>query len=202
MPVASSGVTVRVATVPFGALSSEPVVPVACDTPVVAERVVERAAVEVEVLGFGLAHRVEQLEAGDIGVAARGDERDLAVEQLLLGVEHVEHVAGADRLLGAGALERELVGGDGDLVRLDRLERRLVGWQRRSACWRRRAARYRDRCSSSWLLGTPGPGGRARRPRRPGRSAAGSDRPMPVLVPLLGGMLRAARTDRRRCRAH
>jgi hypothetical protein len=81
--------------------------------------IIERATVQPEILRLRPAHRVEEGEAGDVSVAAGGDELDLAVQQLLLGIEHVEHVPGADRLLGAGALECELVGGDGNLVRLD-----------------------------------------------------------------------------------
>ena len=129
---------------------------------VIDQRIVERAAVEVQILGLGLAHRVEQLEAGDIGVAPRGDEQHLAVQQLLLGVEHVEHVAGADRLLGARAFERELVGGDRDLVRFDRLERGLVGGEGGAGVGDDAAARPRSPARAAGC-GTPAPGGRARR---------------------------------------
>ena len=106
---------------------ARPVVPVAGDAAIIAERIVERPAVEAEVLRLGLAHGVQQLEAGDIGVALGGHQRDLRVQQLLLGIEHVEDGAGADALLGAGAFERELVGLDRDGLGLDRLLRRLVG---------------------------------------------------------------------------
>ena len=51
---------------------------------------------------------------------------DLRLEQLLLGVQHVEDGAGADALLGAGAFERELVGLNRDGVRLDRLLRGFI----------------------------------------------------------------------------
>ena len=96
---------------------ARPVVPVAGDVAVIAERIVERPAVEPEILRLGLAHGVQQLEAGDIGVALGRNQRDLRVEQFLLGIEDVEDGAGADALLGAGAFERELVGLDRD--RLD-----------------------------------------------------------------------------------
>ena len=85
------------------------------DTAIIAERIVKRSAVEPEILRLGLAHRVQQLEAGDIGVALGGHQRDLRVQQLLLGIEDVEDGAGADALLGAGAFERELVGLDRDV---------------------------------------------------------------------------------------
>src|SRR6187397_185968 len=51
-----------------------PVVPAARIAIMMDQRIVERSAVEVQILGFGLAHGVEQLEAGDIGVAARGNQ--------------------------------------------------------------------------------------------------------------------------------
>ena len=56
---------------------------------VIAERVVERSTVEPEVLRLSLAHGVEQLEAGNVGVAPRAHQRNLAVEQFLLGVQHL-----------------------------------------------------------------------------------------------------------------
>src|SRR5918993_4343024 len=58
-----------------------PVVPASGDPAVVAEGVVERPALEPEIVGLGLAHRVQQLGAGDIGVAPGGHERDLCVQQ-------------------------------------------------------------------------------------------------------------------------
>ena len=79
------------------------------DVPVIAERIIERPAVEPEILRLRLAHRVEQLEAGDICVALRGHERDLRIQEFLLGVQHFDDGAGADALLGAVAFERELV---------------------------------------------------------------------------------------------
>ena len=100
--------------------------------PVIAERIVQGAAIEAEVLGLGLAHGVQQLEAGDVCVALGGDQRDLRVQQFLLGVEDIEHGAGADALLGARAFERELVGLDGDGVGLDRLLRGVIGREGRT----------------------------------------------------------------------
>ena len=109
-----------------------PVAPIVGHSAVIAERIVERPAVEVEVGGVGNAHRVQQLEAGDVSVALRGHQQHLRVEQLLLGVEHFDDRARADALLGAIALERELVGLDRDGVGLDRLLRRLVGRESRA----------------------------------------------------------------------
>ena len=122
----SCGVTVRVATgiVPRFA---RPVAPIARDAAIVAERIVERPALKPEILGLGLAHRVEQLEAPDIGLAPRGDEFDLRVEQFLLGIEHVEDGPRPDAVLGPRAFQRQLVGGDGDLVGGDRILRCLIG---------------------------------------------------------------------------
>ena len=59
-------------------------------------------------------------------------QRDLGQQQLLLGVEHIEDGAGADTLLGARALERELVGLDRDGLRLDLLLRRVIVGERRA----------------------------------------------------------------------
>ena len=66
--------TVRVATGSWRG-SCRPVVPIARDIAIIAERIVERPALEPEIVGLGLAHRVKQLEAGDIGVAPRGDQQ-------------------------------------------------------------------------------------------------------------------------------
>ena len=105
---------------------------IAGDAAVIAERIVERAAFEPEIVGLGLAHGVQQLEAGDIGVAPRGHQRDLRIEQFLLGIEDVEDGAGADAVLGAGAFERQFVGLHRDLVRCDRLLRGLVAGEGRA----------------------------------------------------------------------
>src|SRR3546814_2668727 len=53
------------------------------DAIVIRDWIVEHAAVEPEIARLGLAHRREQREARDIGVAPRGDERDLRIEQFL-----------------------------------------------------------------------------------------------------------------------
>ena len=104
-----------------------PVVPIAGDAAIIAERVVERPAIEAEVGGIGDPHRVEQLEPSDVGVAFGGHQRDLRVEQLLLRIEDVENRTGADALLGAGAFKGELVRRNRDLVGLNRIARGLVG---------------------------------------------------------------------------
>ena len=71
------------------------------DPTVIAERIVKRAAVEAEIIGLGLAHGVQQLEAGDVSVALGGHQRDLRVQQLLLGIEDVENGARTNALFGA-----------------------------------------------------------------------------------------------------
>ena len=48
-----------------------PVVPIARNVAIIAQRIIQRPAVEPEHVGLRLAHRVEQLEAGDIGIAAQ-----------------------------------------------------------------------------------------------------------------------------------
>ena len=115
-----------------------PIVPIVGDAAIVAERVVERTAVEPEVGRFGHAHRVEQGEARDISVVLGADQCDLRAQQLLLGVEDVEDGAGTDALFGARALERELVGLDGDGLRLNLLLSRIIvgkgGAGRRDDC--------------------------------------------------------------------
>ena len=68
------------------ALVARPVVPIVGNAAVIAERIVERPTVEAEVLRLGLAHRVQQLEAGDVGVALGGDQATCELQQLLLGV--------------------------------------------------------------------------------------------------------------------
>src|SRR3546814_1640214 len=62
---------------------------------------------QAEILSSQPAERLQQLIAGDGGVALRLDQGDLAVEQLLLGVEHVENSAGADRRLLLHAFRSE-----------------------------------------------------------------------------------------------
>ena len=159
-----------------------------CDIALVIDRrIVERAAVEVQILGLGHAHRVQQLEAGDIGVAPRGDEQHLAVQQFLLGIEHVEDVAGADRLLGAGAFERQLVGGDRDRVRFDRLVRRDIGGVGAADVGDDQpldADRLLLQLAAERLrLADRGP-----RRRRPDRAAADSEMPTLVAVVLFGNV--------------
>ena len=105
---------------------ARPVVPIAGDAAIIAERVVERSALESQIVGFGLAHRIREREAGDIGLAARGHQFDLAVEQFLLGVEHVEDGASADAIFGARAFERQLVGLHRDLAGSDDIERGMI----------------------------------------------------------------------------
>ena len=73
----------------FVARIARPVVPIARDAAVIAQRIVERTATKTEVVGFGLPHGVEQLEARDIGVTPCRNELDLRVEQFLLGIEDV-----------------------------------------------------------------------------------------------------------------
>ena len=109
---------------------ARPVAPVARDPAIIAERVVKRSAFEAEIVGLGLAHRIQQLEARDILVAARGHQRHLRVQQFLLGVEHVEDGAGADAVLSARAfkriamIEQEIASaGDGDFTPSDEYQR-------------------------------------------------------------------------------
>src|SRR3546814_8582937 len=52
-------------------------------------------------------------------VAPSGHELDAAVEEFLFGIEHIENIARADAVLGTDAFERELVGRDRSLRRLD-----------------------------------------------------------------------------------
>ncbi len=72
-----------------------------------------------------MAHRGEQAEAGDIGVAPRRHQLDAGVERFLLGIENVEDGAAADRIFGPHAFQRQRCRLDRLLVRIDRLERRL-----------------------------------------------------------------------------
>ena len=83
---------------------ARPVAPVVRDVPIIAERVVEGAAIESEGLRLRLSHGVQQLEASHISIALRGHERDLRIQQFLLRVEDVENGPRSDALLGAGAL--------------------------------------------------------------------------------------------------
>ena len=107
---------------------ARPVVPIAGDPAVIAERIVKRPTVQPELLSLRLPHCVQELEAGDIGIAPSRHEQNLRVQQLLLGVEDVENGAGADTLLGPSAFEGELVGLNRDGFRLDCLQRGfLVG---------------------------------------------------------------------------
>ena len=57
-----------------------PIAPRARNAAIIAGRIVERSAFEAEVVGLGLAHGVQQLEARDIGVAPRRHELDLRVQ--------------------------------------------------------------------------------------------------------------------------
>ena len=84
-----------------------PVPDVGLDPVVVVARVVERAAIEAKITRFGAAHGGEQVEAGDIGIAAGLDEVDLGVDKFLLGIEDVEDRAVADGVLGAHPFKAE-----------------------------------------------------------------------------------------------
>src|SRR6185312_4387862 len=72
---------------------------------------------EVEVGGSEPADLHRQVELRQRQVMLRGDELDAVGEQLLLGVEDIEHGARAHRRLLAYAFERDLGGLDGRLQR-------------------------------------------------------------------------------------
>ncbi|PAV92526.1 hypothetical protein WR25_08458 [Diploscapter pachys] len=72
------------------AIAREVVDPVA-HALVVEHRVVQRAALQPQIARLGMAHRRQQREARDIGIAPRAHQRHLTVEQFLLRVQNLEH---------------------------------------------------------------------------------------------------------------
>src|SRR5262245_29537340 len=81
---------------------------------------------EPEVLRRKRAGRRQHSVRRDDAIALRGDERHARIDEILLGIEHVERGALADARFLAHAVERDLGGGDlrlgGIDLRLSRLE--------------------------------------------------------------------------------
>ena len=60
--------------------------------------------IQPQILGLRLAHRGQQREARDIGIAPRRHQLHLCVDQFLLGVEDIQNGAVSDAVFGPDAL--------------------------------------------------------------------------------------------------
>src|SRR3546814_707378 len=70
--------------------------------------------------------------ASDVSVATGGGELDPAVEQLLLGIQDIQHVARSDGILGANTLDRKLIRFDRYLRGANHLQRRIIARESRA----------------------------------------------------------------------